>query len=457
MDNVTVFQSTFILIALLLFVILLAIYALQKVRRGFLRLTESEEILEKGKIPGANKEMSFVFGAFQQTLQEITQKKQELIRMHQDAVERVRRMERYNECILESMVSGVAAFDRQGKLTSLNGAAARIFGRELGGGAIGQSYDEVLAGSEAMKEILQRVLQENRRILREEVLLTLPGGERKWLGVNVSPLKGAEGEMIGATLLFTDLTEVKELQRQVELKNRLAAMGEMSAGIAHEFRNSLGAILGYARLADRQAGENSVLREAAEGIITEVKSFDAMLSDFLHFARPMELNREACRLDELIREALEVLSDEIETKKAETKVECNEVPSLMLDRTLIRQSMTNLIKNALQAIPEGGSIAIEVQERTDRVEVRIRDNGPGIPRDLQKKIFEPFFTTKREGTGLGLAITQKTIVAHQGNIRIKSDPGQGTLMIVSLPSQGNAGTKGQRHKETGAKEKAGRT
>jgi len=433
MGNIEIFQSTYIVVALLLFVILLSIFALQKVRKGFLDLSESEGILEKGHVPGANKEMSFVFGTFQQTLQEITQKKKELIQMHKDAVERVRQMERYNECILESMVSGVIAFDRQGKLTSMNEAAAGIFGRELGCGLLGQAYDEVLEGSEAMKEILQQVLRENRRILREEVLLTLPNGERKWLGVNVSPLKGAEGEMIGATLLFTDLTEVKELQRQVELKNRLAAMGEMSAGIAHEFRNSLGAILGYARLADRQAGGNPALREAVEGIIAEVKSFDAMLSDFLHFARPAELNREACEIAGLLRESVEILSDEVEKKKADITLEIDNLPPLMMDRTLIRQSLTNLIQNALQAIDEGGEIRIEVKEMVDRVEIWIRDNGPGIPPDVRKKIFEPFFTTKRDGTGLGLSITQKTIVAHQGNIQMKSDPGQGTLMIVSLP------------------------
>jgi len=435
MYNADIFHSTIIVIALLLFVILLAIYALQKVRRGFLRLNESEEILEKGKVPGANKEMAFVFGTFQQTLQEITEKKKELIRMHQDAVERVRRMERYNECILESMVSGVAAFDRQGKLTSINEAAARIFGREPERSLLGQTYDEVLAGSEAMKKILQQVLRENRRILREEVPLTLPDGGRKWLGVNVSPLKGAEGEMIGATLLFTDLTEVKELQRQVELKNRLAAMGEMSAGIAHEFRNSLGAILGYARLAERQAGENRTLQEAADGIISEVKSFDAMLSDFLHFARPAQLNREACEISDLLRESVEVLSDEVDRKKAGITLEFDHLPPLLLDRTLIRQALTNLIKNALQAIDEGGEVRIEVKGMDDRVEIWIRDDGPGIPPDVQKKIFEPFFTTKRDGTGLGLAITQKTIVSHQGNIRIKSDPGQGTLIVVSLPME----------------------
>jgi len=433
MNNTDIFQSTFVLIALLLFLVLLAIYALQKVRQGFSHLTRSDEILEKGKVPGADKEMAFVFGTFQQTLQEITQKKKELIRMHQEAVERVRRMERYNECILESMVSGVAAFDRQGKLTSINEAAAAIFGWEVEGDLLGRSCEELLAGAATMQGILQQVLEENRRILREEVLLMLPGGERKWLGVNASPLMGAEGEMIGATLLFTDLTEVKELQRQVELKNRLAAMGEMSAGIAHEFRNSLGAILGYARLADRQAGENVVLREAAEGIISEVKSFDAMLSDFLHFARPLELNREVCGMEELIREVLHLLSDEVETRHAVVKVECDELPPLMIDRTLIRQSMTNLVKNALQAVPEGGGIEIGLHERDGRAEIRIRDNGPGITPEAQKKIFEPFFTTKREGTGLGLAITQKTIIAHQGTIRIRSDPGEGTEVIVSLP------------------------
>jgi two-component system sensor histidine kinase AtoS len=431
--NIEIFQSSIIIIVLLLFVILLAVYALQKIRKGFKALSQSEQILESGKTADANKEMSFVFGTFQQTLQEITEKKKELIQMHQDAVERVRQMERYNECILESMVSGVMAFDRQGNLTSMNEAAAQTLAWNRATDPLGTSYQELLDGSEQMKKILEKVLQENRRILREEVTLTLPEGERKWLGVNISPLKGDQGEMIGATLLFTDLTEIKELQRQVELKNRLAAMGEMSAGIAHEFRNSLGAILGYARLTERQAGENKVLREAAEGIITEVTSFDAMLSDFLHFARPMELNKEECDLGEVTKEVLHVLSEEIQKKKAKIELGLEEVPLMPIDRTLIRQSITNLLKNALQAIEEGGQIRVHVKRFHDRAEIWMEDNGKGIAPDAKKKIFEPFFTTKREGTGLGLAITQKSVLSHQGTIQIKSDVGKGTLVIISLP------------------------
>lgn len=432
-SNAEMFKATLIVLALILFVILLGIYGLRKVREGFKGASLAGGAMESGKIPGANKEMTFVFNTFQQTLQEITRKKQELIQMHKDAEERVRQMERYNECILESMVSGVMAFDRQGRLTSMNEAAATILGWPQKIDPKGKSYEGILKGSEQMKAVLKKVLEQNRGVLREEITLAMEDGERKWLGVNVSPLKGDSGEMIGATLLFTDLTEVKELQRQVELKNRLAAMGEMSAGIAHEFRNSLGAILGYARLVERQAAGNELLNESADGIMTEVRNFDAMLSDFLHFARPQELNKEECLLNDLVKEALEILAPEMDGCNVRLDTKCDPLPVVLADRTLIRQALTNLIKNAMQAVDQGGEVKIQEKRLADRVELWIEDNGLGISTEDQKRIFEPFYTTKREGTGLGLAITQKTILSHHGSLRIKSDQGEGTLVVVSLP------------------------
>ncbi len=426
-------KATLWLALLTLFIIFLLIYGLRKMRQGLREAMHSGEVMETGKIPGANKEMSFVFNTFQKTLREISEKKQQLIRMHKEAEEQIRRMERYNECILESMMSGVVAFDRKGDLTSMNKAASEILGWDKKETPLRRSYREILNGSDQMKKVLSRVLSENRAVSREEIEFRMKDEGRKWLGVNASPLKGDKEEMIGATILFTDLTEVKELQRQVELKNRLAAMGEMSAGIAHEFRNSLGAILGYAKLVGRQTSENEILKESAEGIMTEVKNFDAMLSDFLNFARPTELNREECSLSDLVRESLEVLSEEIAKKGINVETRLDNLPPVLIDRTLMRQAVTNLIKNAIQAVGDEGRITIEEKEIAGQPELWIQDNGCGISQDEQKKIFEPFFTTKREGTGLGLAITQKTILSHQGMLRIKSDEGKGTLMIVSLP------------------------
>jgi signal transduction histidine kinase len=244
--------------------------------------------------------------------------------------------------------------------------------------------------------------------------------------------------MIGATLLFTDITEIRRLQQQVDLKNRLAAMGEMSAGIAHEFRNSLGAVLGYARLVEKQAAGNEMLRVSAEGIMTEVRNFDAMLGEFLSFARPQRLNKEDCSLGDLVKEALEVLSDEIRRRGARIEVNTETPPPVTVDRTLMRQALVNLVKNALEAVGQGGMIRLQEKGLRGRAELWIEDNGPGITEENRKKIFQPFFTTKEGGTGLGLPITQKTILSHQGSLTIKSDREQETVVIVSLPAAESA-------------------
>jgi PAS domain S-box-containing protein len=436
--NLELFRVTAWLLALLVVLVVFSLYGLRRLRRGVRTVLNEDRIIETGRSPETNKDMSFVFNTFQNTLREITEKRKELIQMHKVAVERVRQMERYNECILESMVSGVMAFDRRGNLTAVNEAAVQILGWPDDRDPISRSSHELLAGSDGLKQILQRVLHDGQGVLREEIVYTMAEGERKWLGVNASPLKGDQGEMIGATLLFTDLTEVKELQSQVELKNRLTAMGEMSAGIAHEFRISLGAILGYARLIDRQAGGNEILQESAEGIISEVQSFDAMLADFLHFARPPELRKDECDLADIVREALEVLNEEIEKRAPRIELAFDTVPPVLLDWTLMRQAVTNLIKNALQSLEEDGEIRIRLKTTAERLELVIEDNGYGIAPDAQRKIFDPFFTTKRDGTGLGLAITQRTVLAHQGTLDVWSEPGHGTRVTASFPVQPSA-------------------
>jgi two-component system sensor histidine kinase AtoS len=437
-NSLALFKATLLGAVLILALMLLVIYGMRKWRQGVKNDGDSVGMGAAGSNPaGANGEMSFVFNTFHQTLKEINDKKQELIQMHKDAEDRIRRMERYNECILESMVSGVMAFDREGKLTAMNEAAGAFMGWPKKVSPLGKGYEAILRGSDQLKEFLRRVLKGDGRVLREEIAYTFRSGELKWLGVNASPLKDDSGGMIGATLLFTDLTEVKELHRKVELKNRLAAMGEMSAGIAHEFRNSLGAILGYARLIDRQSGKNEILQESAEGIISEVKSFDAMLSDFLTFARPADLNKEACYLDDLVKEVLEVLAETIEKQQIRVTTHFDHAAPVHVDRTLIRQALTNLVKNALEAVRPGGEIRIGEHQVGQRAELRIEDDGCGISQELQKKIFEPFFTSKAEGTGLGLAITQKTVFSHQGSLMVESSEGKGTTVTLSLPVDEN--------------------
>jgi signal transduction histidine kinase len=347
--------------------------------------------------------------------------------------------ERLSGEIVASLSSGLLLVDRDNRLQIINPAAQRIL--LLPDTAPGTDYRHVLAGARALADVIAESLRENVAILRRTVTVDIPGaraggpaGRPTHLGVAVSPLT-AHGAPSGAICLFTDLTGVVALEEQLRLKDSLARLGELTAGLAHEFRNGLATIHGYGRLID-PAQLPEQYRPYVEGIRSETQALGEIVTRFLNFARPEPLTLAPVDLRSLIARAAE----DVPTASVDLR---GEFPTIEGDEVLLRQAFSNLFRNSVEAAaPTGSPARIVVEARTDRATqtaaLDVSDNGPGVPPDALAQIFQPFFTTRAGGTGLGLAIVQKVVVSHNGLISAGNRPEGGAVFRVSFPLAGSA-------------------
>jgi two-component system sensor histidine kinase AtoS len=374
-------------------------------------------------------DVSFIINAFQDVTRQLKEKERELERLRSLAEQRAENVENYTENILHCVTSGVVTFDRNGFATTMNRAAEEILAVERGSG-LGKSCSEIFGEGNICRLVLEtrETNVPSRRVEAELV----KRNERVWLGFNTAVLTDREGKSLGVILSFSDLTEVKRLQEQIELKERLTALGEMSAGIAHELRNPMAVIAGYLNLLAKKQDETdqTVIRD----IQTEIKGMNRIISDLLTFARPTSLNRTSVDIRELLETCVEtVLQSRNESPRITTELDIADV-SGAVDEVLMRQALTNLLQNAVEAMPEGGTLTVRL--RSDRnVSIRIRDTGPGIPPEHIKKIFLPFFTTKDQGVGMGLALTHKVVTAHGGRIEVESGRTGGATFTLILPGK----------------------
>jgi signal transduction histidine kinase len=255
-------------------------------------------------------------------------------------------------------------------------------------------------------------------------------GRPSHLGVSVTPLAGADGELQAAVCLFSDLTDVVELEEQLRLKEALAGVGELTAGLAHEFRNGLATIHGYARLLDPERLPEGY-RPYVEGIRQETNAMGEVVTNFLNFARPEPLTLVPLNLGAIVERAAADLP--IERGAVELSGEFGWV---LGDDVLLRQALSNLLRNSIEACASAGiapSVHVLGALEPPYVRLMVEDNGPGIPPAHLAHIFKPFVTTKAHGTGLGLAIVQKVIVSHNGRITAANRPEGGAQFRIQLP------------------------
>ena len=334
------------------------------------------------------------------------------------------------ESLARSLNSGMMAFDATGVVRLVNPAALQILGRsqeEMVGRRLGELFEE----TEGLGRLLSEGLGKGAPRSREMVPHRRPDGKEIHLGVGLSPIHREAGENRGLICLLSDLTEIRLLRDRVALKENLAQLGELSAGIAHEFRNALATLQGYGRLLQRCRDEEA--RNLAASILREVGNIGAVVGEFLQFARPAALS--VSEVD--LRGLLEGLSREMSEPSGSPPFIirlAGVFPRLSGDESLLRRAFHNLLLNASQA-RNGKGVEVTVTGATEgrTLRIEVADNGKGIPPAILPRIFTPFFTTRVDGTGLGLPLVQKAIVSHDGSIEVASQEGQGTRFLIRLP------------------------
>lgn len=383
-------------------------------------------------------EGQFVLETFKSVVAQLQAQQRELEALSAEASRRAASAEKFSERIVASVPSGLLAFDASGRATVVNAPARALV--EADGVAEGLSVRELLGAAPDLAEMVERCLQTGEVYRREEVMANGVDGQLRRLGATVAPIDPAPDQTErGALCLVTDLTEVSQLREQVALKNNLESLGEMSAGLAHEFKNALATLHGYAQLIQSlKPGESG---QAASGaLLQEVRHLSEMVTAFLNFARPQPLDLADVSLRELIEDCALELQALYRKRSVELIIE-GDFSEVRADERMLRQALLNLMRNAAEAITEEDSRrSVTVRGATSRdttgkawASIEIQDTGEGIqPRDLQR-IFIPFFTTKSTGHGVGLALAHRVITDHGGTLTAANAPGGGALFTIKLP------------------------
>ncbi|QPJ61060.1 MAG: PAS domain-containing protein [Candidatus Nitronauta litoralis] len=402
---------------------------LEVLRRAFTSFTEVTEQLQKSY---DNLQLRI-----QQLDLELARKNEELEQNLQEKEE----VKNYLDFILQSLTNGVIVVDREGCVTTFNKTAGQICGLdpEL---CLGKPLTALFTNDRLLHLIERLADSEESTMTQEQEMKTNDGNPLK-VRVTASPANDNKGELIGTVLVLQDVTQLKRLEEEANRNDRLRAMGEMAAGIAHEIRNPMGGIELFASLLKKDLAEDPEKGKLADHIVSGIRNLDRIISSLLLFAKSPEPSQRKCNLNTLLEDIL--AEPEMQTIPDNIKIQKHYHPKAALgtgDGELLQQVFVNFLRNAVQAMPEGGTLSLTTEESESPesdsyhrrfVAVTIQDTGTGIPPAERNKIFNPFFTTKDHGTGLGLAIAHNIIKAHQGTIDVESEEGRGTAFIVKIP------------------------
>jgi len=433
----TVYATAIVVVALI------ALLAVVWLMRKFARSQAAPPGEWTNPKPGTENQSAFVAASMQGVIEKLRAQEKELARLHLLAQERAQESERLTEEVTRNMPTGLLLVSATGAIGSANPAAEDALGiRSLRY----RSYKEVLGSDSELARMLGECLREGKTFHRSEVEHLTTEGETRRLGATISPIwarvrsgggRGAAGMKVsGALCLMSDLTELAALQKQMRWKENLASLGEMSAGIAHEFKNSLATISGYAQMIRGEATPGEI-RDSAERILDQTRALTHVVTEFLRFAKPLELSYETVPMQSLATRVAEEMREALPQGAIECDGTFADLPG---DEGLIRQALLNLARNAAEAAREGAAsprviISGTIEDLGGRKwqRVRVADNGPGIPERDLPKIFLPFYTTKADGTGLGLAVVQKVALQHGGSIEARNRPEGGAEFLLWLP------------------------
>jgi PAS domain S-box-containing protein len=339
----------------------------------------------------------------------------------------------YNDIVLASMTNGLITLDLDSRIVSANGAAQSILGLE-GRHWQGISFRDLWPEDNSFVRLLQKCLKSQTPCGNQEILLNTDAEKQRTLMVNSSFLESGRGKKMGVVVVINDITEVKALEARMRQSDRLAALGTLSAGLAHEIRNPLSAIKTFVQLLPRKISNPAFFDKFQTTVPRELNRINGLIENLLELARPPKLEFEMISLSDCLSQVEDLYRDKLEATKITLEISQEEsLPKLWADKEHLVRALSNIVLNALEAMPEGGNLTVTAKELAGGVVLQFTDTGIGIDEATKDKIFNPFFTTKDTGTGLGLAMTHKILQEHGGHIEVDSAVGKGTTFTLTFP------------------------
>ena len=342
------------------------------------------------------------------------------------------RVRAFSDSLVENMPIGLLAIDSDGRIASFNETAESILqlsSRDI----LWKTPKAVLP--QPFWELVEQ-LKSQRRFIEKEIECPVTNGESIPLEVIATFLKEEKGAFLGHVILFRDLSEVKQLKDEIARSERLASIGRLAAGVAHEIRNPLSSIKGFATYFKERYREIPEDRKTAEIMIQEVERLNRVIGQLLEFARPMNIEKKPTSLRALVQHSLKMIEADAHRKGIKINTSISpDIKEALIDPDKIKQVFLNLYLNAFEAMENGGTLFVELRkdDRAGAVRIIISDTGTGIKDEDLARVFDPYFTTKSSGTGLGLAIVHKVIESHGGEVRVENRPGEGTAVTILLP------------------------
>ncbi|MFC1823562.1 ATP-binding protein [Thermodesulfobacteriota bacterium] len=355
-----------------------------------------------------------------------------LAQAYRSARTSLKRVQAFSDTVVENMPIGLLAIDVEGQIVAFNQTAESVF--QL-------SADEVLGkkpDGTLPRELWSLVekIEDDLGILTEEIDCPVSDRKKIPMDVSVSLLQGDDRTLLGYIILFRDLTEVQTLKREIERNQRLASLGRLAAGIAHEIRNPLSSIKGFATYFKERYQDVPEDRQTADIMIQEVERLNRVIGQLLEFARPVDIQKKASSLQAVIQHSLKIIEREAQAKKIRLHTNLpSDIESVNIDPDRMNQVLLNLYLNAIEAMENGGTLSVQISSDDGAQKITISDTGSGISKNNLIHVFDPYFTTKQSGTGLGLAIVHNIIEAHRGELRVESQEGLGTTVTILLPDE----------------------
>ena len=355
-----------------------------------------------------------------------------LVQAYRTAQTSLTRIKALSDNIVDNMPIGLIVLDTESRIASFNYTAETLL-HISGENIIGKSVEEKLPD-----QIIKLVneLRQNKRNIVKELELNLGEHGKIYLDINFSVLEDNSGTLMGYIILFRDLSEVQELKKEVERSTRLASIGRLAAGVAHEIRNPLSSIKGFATYFGERYKDIPEDKNTAQIMVSEVERLNRVVSQLLEFARPVNINKKTLDIKTIINHSAKMIERNAAKKDIEIRVDIpSGIPHVSIDSDRMNQVFLNLFLNSIEALDSGGKLSISVDYDTanELIKIKVSDTGKGIaPKDLGN-VFDPYFTTKQSGTGLGLAIVHRIIESHNGEIKVESEQGKGTDVTITLP------------------------